>query len=323
MQVIDQLRRRWGLIAVTLLSINLAGCFGCSFVPPGYVGIKINLYGSQRGVQDIPIVTGRVIFNPITTQIEAFPTFLQYRVWTKSLEEGKAADESITFVSSDRIPINVDVSAAYQFMPDKVPELYIKFRSDPDTIADTYIRSRIRDAFIRSGSQLKAMDIVGGSISQLDADVKDDVDKEMQPIGIRFDYVSVLNKPRIPEAIQNAIEAAIESTQRAQQATNQVAVKKAEADQAVAVATGEANAVRAKANGDADALLARQTAEAKAILLKKEAEAQGNAELAKSVTPELVQYMTVKQWKGNLPTWMTGSGGGAVPFINMQPPANK
>jgi hypothetical protein len=36
----------------------------------------------------------------------------------------------------------------------------------------------------------------------------------MAPIGIRFNYISVLNRPRIPDAIQDAINEAIESALR-------------------------------------------------------------------------------------------------------------
>jgi regulator of protease activity HflC (stomatin/prohibitin superfamily) len=156
---------------------------------------------------------------------------------------------------------------------------------------------------VRSGSELKAMDILGGGIGKLDSDVVEVVDAEMAPIGIRFDYVSVLNRPRIPEAIQQAINQAIESTQRAQQAQNQIAVVKAEAEQKVAAATGEANATRARAQGDADALLLRATAEAKA-----------NQLLAASITPELVRWQQIKQWKGNVPTYMGGQM--PIPFMD-------
>jgi regulator of protease activity HflC (stomatin/prohibitin superfamily) len=292
--------------AVCAIAVNMAGCFGCTYIPPGYVGIKVNLYGSQRGVQDIPVLTGRVIYNPWTEKIYDFPTFLQYRSWVQSPNEGNPVDESITFVSLDKIPVNVDVSVAYQFEAPKVPELFIKFRSDPDVIADTYIRSRVRDAFVRSGSELKAMDILGGGIGKLDSDVLEIVDEEMAPIGIHFDYVSVLNRPRIPEAIQEAINQAIESTQRAQQAQNQIAVVKAEAEQKVAAATGEANATRARAQGDADALLLKATAEAKA-----------NQLLAASITPELVRWQQIKQWKGSVPTYMGGQM--PIPFLDFSP----
>jgi regulator of protease activity HflC (stomatin/prohibitin superfamily) len=296
--------KKWSMLAaVCVITINMAGCMGCTYIPPGYVGIKVNLYGTQRGVQDIPVLTGRVIYNPWTEKIYDFPTFLQYRSWVQNPSEGRPIDESITFVSLDKIPVNVDVSVAYQFEAAKVPELFIKFRSDPDTIADTYVRSRVRDAFVRSGSELRAMDILGGGIGKLDSDVVNVVDDEMAPIGIRFDYVSVLNRPRIPEAIQDAINRAIESTQRAQQAQNQIAVVKAEAEQKVAAATGEANATRARAQGEADALLLKATAEAKA-----------NQLLAASVTPELVRWQQIKQWKGDVPTYMGGQL--PIPFMD-------
>jgi regulator of protease activity HflC (stomatin/prohibitin superfamily) len=297
--------KRWVRLGVVcLMAINLAGCFGCTYIPPGYVGIKVNLYGSGRGVEEIPVVTGRILYNPWTQMIYDFPTFLQYRSWVQSPAEGHPYDESITFVSQDKIPVNVDVSVAYQFEAVKVPELFVKFRAEPDTIADTYIRSRVRDAFVRSGSELKAMDILGGGIGSLDADVLHTVDQEMAPLGIHFEYVSVLNRPRIPDAIQEAINQAIESTQRAQQAQNQVAVVKAEADQKVAAATGEANALRARAQGEADAMLAKATAEAKA-----------NQLLAASITPELVRWQEIRQWKGEVPTYMGGQM--PVPFMGI------
>lgn len=298
--MLRQIKSLLGVVA--LLAVVLVT--GCDFVPPGHVGVQVDLYGSKRGVQGTTLVTGRVWYNPYTTSIYIFPTFMQYKVWTKSTTEGSATDESITFVSKDRIQVNVDVSVAYQFEPEKIPELFVTFRQGPDIIADTYVRSRVRDAFVRMGSELNAMDILGAGIGTLDQDVLKTVNSEMNTIGIHFDYVSVVGHPRIPQQIQEAINSAIESTQKAQQAVNQVAVVKAQADQAVAEAVGKANAVRAKADGDAAAILARATAQAKA-----------NQMLSQSVTPELIRYNATQQWNGNLPTYMGGSG--VIPFLDV------
>lgn len=297
------LRNYKGLFGVVAL-LALFIVTGCDFVPPGHVGVQVDLYGSKRGVQGTTLVTGRVWYNPYTTSIYVFPTFMQYKVWTKNTTEGSATDESITFVSKDRIQVNVDVSVAYQFEPEKIPELFVTFRQGPDVIADTYVRSRVRDAFVRMGSELNAMDILGAGIGTLDQDVLKTVNSEMNTIGIHFDYVSVVGHPRIPQQIQEAINSAIESTQKAQQAVNQVAVVKAQADQAVAEAVGKANAVRAKAEGDAAATLARATAQAKA-----------NQMLSQSLTPELIKYNAIQQWNGTLPTYM--GGGGVVPFLDI------
>jgi regulator of protease activity HflC (stomatin/prohibitin superfamily) len=311
--VADRLVRQLLVVAVVAIIIFIVGrnLVGYTYVQPGYVGIKVKLYGTERGVQDLPIVTGRVWYNPWTEKIYDFPTFLQYKVWTSNPNEGSRNDESITFVTKDRIQTNVDVSVAYQFMPDRVPELFIKFRSTPDVIADTYIRSRIRDAFVRMGSELNAMDVLGAGISSLDADVKTDVDKEMAPLGITFDYVSVIGKPRLPQQIQDAIEAALTATQQAQTAQNRVAVAQAEARQKVAVALGNANALRAEAQGRADALLT-----------EKQAEAKANQLIAASMTPELIRYLAIQRWKGEVPIYSSAQA--PIPFMSLpdvrQPP---
>jgi regulator of protease activity HflC (stomatin/prohibitin superfamily) len=302
--VSDKLKRQLlgVLVAALVIGILAYNLVGYTYVQPGYVGIKVKLYGTERGVQDLPLVTGRVWYNPWTEKIYDFPTFLQYRVWTQSRTEGSPNDESITFVTKDRIQANVDVSVAYQFIPTKVPELFIKFRSTPDVIADTYIRSRVRDAFVRMGSELNAMDVLGAGVSSLDADVKSAVDKEMAPLGITFDYVSVIGKPRLPQQIQDAIEAALTATQQAQTAQNRVAVAQAEARQKVAVAEGNANALRAEAQGRADALLT-----------EKEAEAKANQLIAASMTPELIRYLAIQKWKGDVP--MYSSAQAPIPFM--------
>ncbi len=305
----DKLARQLVLIAIaaTVIFFVARNLVGYTYVQPGYVGIKVKLYGTERGVQDLPIVTGRVWYNPWTEKIYDFPTFLQYKVWTANPNEGGRNDESITFVTRDRIQANVDVSVAYQFMPDKVPELFIKFRSTPDVIADTYIRSRVRDAFVRMGSELNAMDVLGAGVSTLDADVKNAVDKEMAPLGITFDYVSVIGKPRLPQQIQDAIEAALTATQQAQTAQNQVAVAEAQARQKVAVAEGNANALRAEAQGRADALLT-----------EKQAEAKANQLIAASMTPELIRYLAIQRWKGEVPMYTSAQS--PIPFMSLPDP---
>jgi regulator of protease activity HflC (stomatin/prohibitin superfamily) len=304
--VSDRIVRQVVVVAIAAIIIFLVArnVVGYTYVQPGYVGIKVKLYGTERGVQDLPIVTGRVWYNPWTEKIYDFPTFLQYKVWTSNPNEGNRNDESITFVTKDRIQANVDVSVAYQFMPHKVPELFIKFRSTPDVIADTYIRSRVRDAFVRMGSKLNAMDVLGAGVSTLDAEVKNAVDKEMAPLGITFDYVSVIGKPRLPQQIQDAIEAALTATQQAQTAQNQVAGAEAQARQKVAVAEGNASAMRAEAQGRADSLLT-----------EKEAEAKANQLIAASMTPELIRYLAIQRWKGEVPMYTSAQS--PIPFMSL------
>ena len=70
-----------GIVAISTFT-------GCDRVEPGYVGIKVNQWGSQKGVNDFPLVTGGVFYNPITEDIYKFPTFMQNAVWTKASTPG-------------------------------------------------------------------------------------------------------------------------------------------------------------------------------------------------------------------------------------------
>src|SRR5436190_1678165 len=62
-------------------------------IGPGYIGIEINLAGSQRGAQEIPIRTGWVFYSPLKTQIVEYPTFVQTVKWTGDVNEGHPLNE--------------------------------------------------------------------------------------------------------------------------------------------------------------------------------------------------------------------------------------
>src|SRR5688500_11625952 len=64
-------------IIVSLIVLWFLQPFTYENIDAGNVGIKINLYGSDRGVDNITIVTGRVWYNTWTTKIIEFPTFTQ------------------------------------------------------------------------------------------------------------------------------------------------------------------------------------------------------------------------------------------------------
>src|SRR5689334_22651001 len=68
-------------------------------VDAAHVGIRVKLAGSSRGVDDMPVVTGWVFYNPLTEQLVMFPVSVQSVAWTKDPHEGNPYDESITFSS--------------------------------------------------------------------------------------------------------------------------------------------------------------------------------------------------------------------------------
>ena len=53
--------------------------FSCERIDAGHVGVKVNQYGDNKGVDDVVAVTGMVFYNPITTKIYEFPTYIQHK----------------------------------------------------------------------------------------------------------------------------------------------------------------------------------------------------------------------------------------------------
>src|SRR5579885_1412717 len=80
------------LVGVLLLAViavmRFLSVIRVTRVGAGYVGIEINLAGSQRGASEIPIRTGWVFYSPLTTQVIEFPTFVQTVKWTRDTSEG-------------------------------------------------------------------------------------------------------------------------------------------------------------------------------------------------------------------------------------------
>src|SRR5579862_8159186 len=120
-----QSARAPAIVLAVLVAIGIVGCRTAVRVDAGHVGIRVRLAGSDRGIQDMPVVTGWVFFNPLTEQIVLFPTSVQNVVWTQSLNEGKAVDESITFSSGEGVNISADIGLSFHIEPTLAPKLNV------------------------------------------------------------------------------------------------------------------------------------------------------------------------------------------------------
>lgn len=265
---------------------------GCTYIEPGYVGIKVNSYGSQKGIEDFPVQVGRVWYNPWTEDIYTYPTFMQTKVWTDDLNEDNPIDESIGFNSSEGAVITANVGINYNLDPTKVPKLFIEFRQPIDVVTSTYLRNKVRDHFNIQSSKMKAVDIFGQQKSELLILVKKSLDEELRPKGFIIDTLS-FGRLKADERVMNSINLVIEATQKAQEAENKVKQVEAEARQAAAKASGEAEA----------------------ILKLAEADAKANDLIAKSITPELVRYKMFEKWDGIAPKVV---GGESSLLLNME-----
>jgi regulator of protease activity HflC (stomatin/prohibitin superfamily) len=296
--------KRFVLALFVLILLTFIGCSTTTRVDAGHVGIRVRLAGSDRGVSDMPVVTGWVVYNPITEQIIVFPTSVQNIVWTASAHEGKPIDESITFSSTEGVNINADIGLSFHIEPTMAPKLYARFRqNNMMALADGYMRNAVREAFNEVASKMPVQDIYGASKSKMLSDVTAKCRDVLGKDGIVIDQLTINGTLRLPQNVADAINRAMEATQNAIQSENRVRQVKAEAEQAIAQAHGGAEAARQKAQGEADALLIRARAEARA-----------NETVRLSMSPSVLQYRALERWDGKLPNY---NGGGQIPMLTI------
>lgn len=251
----------------------------CERIDAGHVGVKVNLYGSGKGVGDVTECTGMVFYNPMTTRIYEFPTFIQHKEYSKTED----SDNSFVINSKDGSEFHVSPIVNYSVQRDKVPFIFSKYRRELPSIEEGFLKTTIYDAFRMTANEYTAEELISNR-QIFENKVRTKLDTDLLKEGFIINQLT--SNLGYPETFKKAIEAKNNAVQTALTAENQV--KTAEAQAKIKVAAAE---------GDAQAMLATAKAEAESYRLKQS-----------SITPMLLQQMWIEKWDGALPTTQLGSG---------------
>lgn len=286
-----RIRKHFQFAALALAAIWATGCG--TTIQPGHAGIIVDAYGKDRGVQSYTATTGRVWYNPITTTVFEYPTFVQSVVFTASPHEGRSVNEEITFTNADQMSIAADVSLSYSLLIDKLPAFYVKFRSDDlNQFTYGYLRSLMRDKFNETAGHYTVAQIMGDNGPFL-KQVKDALQADLEPLGVHLEsQFGFIGAPRPPEQVIGAINAKAQANQLAIQKQNELVQ-----------VTADAAKVVAKAEGDA-----------KATLIWATAQADANRRMSESLTGNLIELKRLEKWNGILPQ----VSGSATPWVSLK-----
>ncbi|MCS6822190.1 MAG: prohibitin family protein [Microscillaceae bacterium] len=273
-----------------LLLLALLGVLGaCTRIDAGYVGLVVKLYGSERGVQDVAEVTGFVWYNPLTTTVYQFPVYVQNVVYTQDKTEGSPENEEFKVTTKDGLVVSFDVSMNYRVNPNKVAQIFVKYRKPLEELNKTIMRNYLRDAYNLVSGNYTAEQLYENK-NKFQEDSEEAIRKVLEREGFIVEQVVLLNELRLPKAVVDNINAKINARQIALKKEQEVAQERAEAQKAIERAKGIAESIRIQA----------------------EAQASANRILAESLTPNLIEYEKVKKWDGKNPQMVTGSSGAAV-----------
>jgi regulator of protease activity HflC (stomatin/prohibitin superfamily) len=259
-------------IAALVLSLGLIAILfaSCTRIDAGHVGIKVNLYGTGKGVQDVTEVTGWVFFNPITTAIYEFPTFIQHKEYS--------GENSFVVNSRDGSEFKVSPIINYNVKSEEVPEIFVKYRRNLSEIEDGFLKTAVYDAFRMVANSYTADSLIS-SREMFEVKIKKVLTEQMDKDG--FVIQQFTSNLSYPETFKASIEAKNAAVQKALQADNEVKTAEAQAKIKVAQTQGQADALKIQADADAYANKVRQA----------------------SLTPLLVQQQFIDKWDGKLPVY--------------------
>jgi regulator of protease activity HflC (stomatin/prohibitin superfamily) len=258
------------LTGVGVFITSLILFMSCERIDAGHVGVKVNLYGSQKGVDGITEVTGMVFYNPLTTKVYEFPTFVQHKEYTE--------DESFTINSKDGSEFRVSPIVNYQVISDKVPFIFGKYRRSLDQIENGFLKTAVYDAF-RIATNGYTADSLISNREGFELKVRSILEKQLNEEGFMIQQFT--SNLEYPKTFIDAINAKNNAVQQALKAENDV--KTAEANAKIKVANAE---------GNAKALLTKAKAESEAYRLKQQ-----------TLTTLLIQQQFIEKWDGKLPVY--------------------
>jgi regulator of protease activity HflC (stomatin/prohibitin superfamily) len=265
------------VISIIAFVFVLALSMSCERIDAGYVGVKVNLYGDNKGVDDVVAVTGMVFYNPLTTKVYEFPTFIQHKEYKKWAD----VDDSFTVNSKDGSEFNVSPIMNYSVQRDKVPSIFAKYRRSLPEIEEGFLKTAVYDAFRLATNKYTADELISNR-AVFEVEVRKLLDNQLLSEGFVINQFT--SNLVYPDTFKKSIEAKNNAVQAALRAENEV--KTAEAQAKIKVAT---------ANGNAEAMLTAAKAEAEANRMKQV-----------TLTPLLLQLEWINKWNGVLPETMLG-----------------
>lgn len=269
---------------LVMLTLLLTGC-GRATVPAGFVGVKVDLYGDEKGVQQEVVGVGKYWLT-WNEEIYQFPTFNQLHVY----------EQPFNFQTKDSMSVSAKVGVEYYVDQSKVSTVFQTYRKGVEEITQVNIRQNIADALIKDSGKMDIGTLAGEGRSKLLDSVTASVKSKLDPIGIVIVKLSWTDDLTYPPQVTASINAKIEATQKTLLRENEIAQTKAEALKAIEQARGEADSITLRAKAEADA-----------IALRGEALRQN---------PEVLQLEAINKWNGTLPQYMTS--GSSMPFVQVK-----
>jgi regulator of protease activity HflC (stomatin/prohibitin superfamily) len=295
-----------GVFTLGIAALIAVVAFGLIFsswrtIEPGYVGIIFDKV--SRNVSARALDPGWQFINPFTQSIQQYPVTIQtYSMVLREGEGSATTDDSIKVQSSEGQQVNLDVVIQYQVIKQEAGALFQDWGGAPiniveDRVVRQYTRSQVPLVASRYGWEA----ISATEREKISNEVAARLSEEFKRRHLQLISFGI-REVHLPQQLQAALDQKIQAQQEAERQEYQLQQARVQAEQDQVAAAGKANALREQAQGEADA-----------TKIRAEAQAEANEQLARSLTPELIQYQQLQRWDGKLPVF---TGGGTTPLVD-------
>lgn len=259
-----------------------------TYVGQGERGV---VYTMSDGVQEETLDPGFHFVSPFA-KVKDYPVAQQQLVLSNNaadFNEEELEKDTHVDAPADGGMVKMNMSINYNFMPDRITELYEKFNGmDGDQLVESRIKNSILAYIKEVTPQFSVMDIYSDKRAEVGQAITDYLNSKLNDeYGIQVASASIIDV-QLDEELQAKVQAKEQAKQDAE---------KAELDKQTAIAQGEA----AKAKAEADAQV---------TITNAQAEAEANRLLSESITQELID---MKEAEARMEHgWVTVNGAGSV-----------
>ena len=258
-------------IVSAMMMFTMTSCY--ERVDAGYEGIKVNLYGDNKGVDDGSLVTGAVGYNPMTEAVYEYPTFVQTVDY-----------EPFSINAKDGSSFMVDPTISLKIIDGKSPEVFKKYRKENiEDVIKTTLYNYTKNAFRIQLNNYTTDELVSKR-EEFEKSIEERLARELEAEGFQLEQMT--SGLQYPESLIASINAKNEAVQVSLRIQNEVAAVKAQAEKNVAEAEGNAQALK----------------------IKGDAEAEYNRKISASLSSLIIQQEMIKKWDGKTPVFVGSNG---------------
>lgn len=280
-----------GVIAAIIALFIVTACV--ERIPVGYVGVVY----SANGVEQETVSQGWKLMSPLK-HVATFPISQQRIVFSDDpadYNERDHQDWHIDATANDGI-ISINLTVNYNFMPDRVVELYSKFNGmSGETLMESYIQNDIIAYTKEVLQRYTVSEIYLENRAEVNTAITEYLNEKLTAeYGINVSSALIIDATPDSSVLEK-IQAKAQAKQEAETA---------ELNTKTALAQAETEKAKAQAAADVKVIEAQAEAEVKRI--EAEAEAEANKLISESITQELID---MKEAEARLAHgWVTVSG---------------